>query len=94
MGVLHECLCTYQILAWYRQKSKEGVGFLGTRVIGGYGYWKSNPDPLEECPMTLAAEPALQHQLLILILEVFATKEFAFSLQGDFEFGFLKPCLN
>lgn len=52
------CLCARCL------EAREDVGFLGIRVVDSSEllcWWSaSNPDPLEEQPLLLTAEPSLQ----------------------------------
>lgn len=52
------CLCARCL------ESREDIGFLGIRVVDSselLRWWSaSNPDPLEEQPLLLTAEPSLQ----------------------------------
>ena len=49
MCVLLTCVYMYHIPAWCPWRSKEGIGFTGNRVMGGYkslcGCWESNLGP-------------------------------------------------
>lgn len=59
---MHGCLVC--MCACCPSRSKEDIGFPGTRVIDGckplYGCWEPNLDPLKDKPVPLIAEPSIQ----------------------------------